>query len=190
MLPAGFSVCRQLLLTHRSVTQKGTVLRRIWPGRGVEQVMQNTQAVRLRGPGKRLADLPDGPRGAGLLTDRAPRAVQTGARDLGFTPIVQLIGPLDDTVSDDLASNLLRVLSEGLSNAIRHSGAKNISISLTASQNKVELLIIDDGCGFRNPERISGLANMEQRAASVGGTFSIDSPPRYGTRLCWTAPTT
>ncbi|WP_331712759.1 sensor histidine kinase [Arthrobacter sp. U41] len=137
-----------------------------------------------------IYSLQDGEGGAGLLTDRALRAVQAGARDLGFTPTVQLIGPLDDNVSEELALHLLRVLSEGLSNAIRHSGAKNISISLTASQDNVELLITDDGCGFQNPERISGLANMEQRAASLGGTFNIDSPPGHGTRLCWTAPTT
>jgi two-component system sensor histidine kinase DevS len=137
-----------------------------------------------------IYSLQDGEGGAGLLTDRALRAVQAGARDLGFTPTVQLTGPLDDTVSEELASHLLRVLSEGLSNAIRHSGAKNISISLTASPDDVELVITDDGCGFENPARISGLANMEQRAASLGGTFRIDSTPGHGTRLCWTAPTT
>ncbi|WP_306376508.1 GAF domain-containing sensor histidine kinase [Arthrobacter sp. TB 26] len=137
-----------------------------------------------------IYSLQDGQAGAGLLTDRALRAVQAGARDLGFTPTVQLTGPLDDTVSEELTSHLLRVLSEGLSNAIRHSGAKNISISLTASQDNVELLITDDGCGFQNPARISGLANMEQRAASLGGNFNIDSTPGHGTRLCWTAPTT
>ncbi|WP_367400678.1 GAF domain-containing sensor histidine kinase [Arthrobacter sp. PsM3] len=137
-----------------------------------------------------IYSLQDGQDGAGLLTDRALRAVQAGARDLGFTPTVQLTGPLDDTVSEELAAHLLRVLSEGLSNSIRHSGAKNISISLTAGQDNVELLITDDGRGFENPARISGLANMEQRAASLGGTFSIDSPPGHGTRLCWTAPTT
>jgi two-component system sensor histidine kinase DevS len=137
-----------------------------------------------------IYSLQDGEGGAGLLTDRALRAVQAGARDLGFTPTVQLTGPLDDTVSEELASHLLRVLSEGLSNAIRHSGAKNISISLTASPDDVELVITDDGCGFENPARISGLANMEQRAASLGGTFRTDSTPGHGTRLCWTAPTT
>jgi two-component system sensor histidine kinase DevS len=31
---------------------------------------------------------------------------------------------------------------------------------------------------------------MEQRAASLGGSCSIDSAPGHGTRLCWTAPTT
>lgn len=136
-----------------------------------------------------IYSLQNGPSGTGLLTDRALRTVQAGARDLGFTPTVQLIGPLDDTVSDDLASHLLRVLSEGLSNAIRHSGAENISICLTASQDKVELLITDDGCGFESPGRISGLANMEQRAASLGGAFAVDSRPGHGTRLSWTAPT-
>lgn len=136
-----------------------------------------------------IYSLQDGQGGQELLTGRVLRTIQEGARNAGFTPKVQLIGPVDDAVPDDIASHLLPVLSEGLSNAIRHSGAKNISVCLTAGQGQVELLITDDGCGFENPARISGLANMEQRAASLGGSCTIDSTPDGGTRLIWSAPT-
>jgi two-component system sensor histidine kinase DevS len=137
-----------------------------------------------------LQDGQDGQGGKELLTGRVLRTIQEGARNAGFTPKVQLIGPVDDAVPDDIASHLLPVLSEGLSNAIRHSGAKHVSVCLTAGQGQVELLITDDGCGFENPARISGLANMEQRAASLGGCCTIDSTPGRGTRLIWTAPAT
>lgn len=137
-----------------------------------------------------IYSLQDGQGGQELLAGRVLRTIQEGARNAGFTPKVQLIGPVDDAVTDDIASRLLPVLSEGLSNAIRHSGAKNISVCLMAGQGQVELVITDDGCGFENPTRISGLANMEQRAASLGGSCTIDSTPGRGTRLIWTAPAT
>jgi two-component system, NarL family, sensor histidine kinase DevS len=122
------------------------------------------------------------------LTGRVLRAVQEGARNVGFTPRVVFSGPLDESVSEDLASHLLSVLSEGLSNAIRHSSADEIHVSLSAGQGHVELLISDNGRGFENPERISGLANMRDRAASVGGSCTVDSVAGQGTRLTWVAP--
>jgi len=91
---------------------------------------------------------------------------------------------------DAVVEHLLPVLSEGLSNAVRHSGANEIDISLTARPDRVELRIVDNGCGFENPARISGIANMKHRATALGGQCSIQSTPGHGTRLTWTAPST
>lgn len=125
-----------------------------------------------------------------LLSERVLRAVQDGARDGEFTPKVQLSGPVDEVVSEAVLEQLLPVLSEGLSNAVRHSGADEICISLTARDDAVELLIADNGRGFENPDRVSGLENMRRRAAALGGHCSIESAPGGGTRLLWSAPTT
>lgn len=124
-----------------------------------------------------------------LLTTRIFRSLQEGALSADFLPEIQLTGPVDQTVPEEVARHLLPVLSEGLSNAIRHSGADQISVSLAARKGIVELTIVDNGGGFENPERVSGLANMEERAASLGGSCTIDSAPGRGTRLIWTAPT-
>ncbi|WP_087872575.1 GAF domain-containing sensor histidine kinase [Arthrobacter globiformis] len=122
------------------------------------------------------------------LTARVLRTVQESTRNAGFTPRVVFSGPVDEAVSEDLASHLLPVLSEGLSNAVRHSGADHIDVTLSADQRQLELLISDNGRGFQTPERVSGLANMRHRAATAGGTCTVDSTPGQGTRLTWTAP--
>jgi signal transduction histidine kinase len=49
--------------------------------------------------------------------------------------------------------------------------------------------VIDDGCGIpKDNQRRSGLANMQRRAAEVGGDCTITAAPHGGTRVCWTAP--
>ena len=50
------------------------------------------------------------------------------------------------------------------------------------------LLVRDNGVGIKETGRRSGLANMQRRAAQVGGDCSITAAPEGGTRVCWTAP--
>jgi two-component system, NarL family, sensor histidine kinase DevS len=123
------------------------------------------------------------------LTGLVMRTVHEGIRNSDFSPKVHLTGPVDETVPDAVVEQLLPVLSEGLSNAVRHSGADEITISLTARADQVELQIADNGCGFENPARISGIANMEHRAAALGGRCVIESNPGHGTLVTWVAPT-
>ena len=124
-----------------------------------------------------------------LLTSRILRAVQDGARTIPFTPRLRLAGAIDSAVSETTAEHLLAVISEGLSNAIRHSGAGTIEISVAADADRLELVISDDGRGFSDPGHRSGLANMEHRAILLDGTLEISSAPEEGTRLRFSVPT-
>ncbi|MEE9095441.1 GAF domain-containing sensor histidine kinase [Pseudarthrobacter phenanthrenivorans] len=124
-----------------------------------------------------------------LLSGRVLRAVQEAANAAGFSPRIQLSGPVDDAVGDDVAEQLLRVLHESVSNAVRHSGSEDISVLLAAQEGEVVLTVRDHGRGFKDPERVSGLNNMKNRAAQVGGTCIIDSVPGKGTSVTWAAPT-
>jgi len=123
-----------------------------------------------------------------LLSGRVLRAVQEAANAAGFLPRIQLSGPVDDAVGDDVAEQLLRVLHESVSNAVRHSGSEDISIVLSAQEDEVVLTVRDNGCGFKDPERVSGLNNMRNRAERLGGSCVIDSTPGKGTSVTWTAP--
>jgi two-component system, NarL family, sensor histidine kinase DevS len=123
-----------------------------------------------------------------LLSGRVLRAVQEAANAAGFLPRVQLSGPVDDAVDDDVAEQLLPVLSESVSNAVRHSGSEDIYVHLSVQEGEVVLIVRDHGCGFANPGRISGLDNMQARASSLGGTCVVDSAPGKGTCVTWTAP--
>ncbi|MDQ0665340.1 two-component system sensor histidine kinase DevS [Arthrobacter ulcerisalmonis] len=123
-----------------------------------------------------------------LLSGRVLRAVQEAANAAGFLPRVQLSGPVDDVVNDDVAEQLLPVLSESVSNAVRHSGSEDIYVHLSVQDGDVVLTVRDNGCGFTNPDRISGLNNMKTRASRLGGSCVIDSAPGKGTSVTWAAP--
>lgn len=84
-----------------------------------------------------------------------------------------------------ISSNLYRITQEGLRNALKHSGAKNVSILLKMDDQGMELKIEDDGCGLPNNRSSKGLGMeiMRYRAASIGGTLNITSRSRAGTSI-------
>jgi signal transduction histidine kinase len=123
-----------------------------------------------------------------LLSSRVLQAVRTAAQSLRFVPRLTLTGPIDAIRDDDTASNILAVVTEGLSNAIRHSGADSIRVSVAVDEGFVCVAVRDDGTGFSVPSPGNGLTNMQHRANKLGGTFEVSSSPETGTALRWTAP--
>lgn len=121
------------------------------------------------------------------LTGRILKVVEENSRGYSTAPKVSFAGPVDDGVGESVAGHLLSVLSEGLSNAARHSGADDISVTVTCREEAVELVITDNGSGFVEPAHVSGLANMRHRAELLDGDCTIDSSPGNGTRICWSA---
>ena len=124
----------------------------------------------------------------GTLSSRILAVIKDGAQSLPFAPRIRLSGPIDAPLADELGSSLLAVISEGLSNAARHSEASAIDISVDARKDRIKLVIADNGCGFSTPTRRSGLDNLEERAVLLGGKFSVHSAPGEGTKLRWSAP--
>jgi two-component system, NarL family, sensor histidine kinase UhpB len=84
---------------------------------------------------------------------------------------------------------VLRILQEAVTNAMRHSGARRITVkSLAPAGGPIRIAISDDGTGL--PEgyrRGRGLTSMETRARNLGGALTIDSGPG-GTRLSLEVP--
>ena len=124
----------------------------------------------------------------GTLSSRILTVIKEGAASLSYAPRIRLSGPIDAPLADDLSSSLLAVISEGLSNAARHSQASAIDISVDADTDRIKLVIADNGCGFIKPIRRSGLDNLKERATLLGGKFSVRSVLGEGTRLRWSAP--
>jgi two-component system, NarL family, sensor histidine kinase DevS len=124
---------------------------------------------------------------AGLRTEVLNLA--TGAAgQLGHQPAINLQGPIDTAISDEVASHLLAVLREALTNVARHARARSTVVDLTASDSELILCISDDGTGMSGSTRKSGLANLRRRAQALGGSFTISQPPGGGTSLEWRAP--
>jgi signal transduction histidine kinase len=109
----------------------------------------------------------------------------TEDRDIATT--LDMSGALT-VVPGELADHAEAVITEAVSNAVRHAGAGHLTIRICAA-DQLSVEIIDDGCGIpQDNQRRSGLANMGRRAAQVGGDCSITAVPDGGTRVCWTAP--
>jgi PAS domain S-box-containing protein len=80
-----------------------------------------------------------------------------------------------------VACHLYRIAQEAVQNALKHSRAKNISITLVRLGARLVLSIQDDGAGIspRRKKTGQGLANMETRARLIGGRLKI-RPRRTG----------
>lgn len=83
---------------------------------------------------------------------------------------------------------LLRVAQEALHNALRHSGAAHVDVSLTWQGRGARLRVSDDGRGFdpaevRRAGRHLGLVSMRDRADGVGGRLAVESAPGKGTMI-------
>jgi two-component system, NarL family, sensor histidine kinase DevS len=103
---------------------------------------------------------------------------------LGFAPTLRLDGPIDTGVPAEVAEHLLGALREALSNAARHAAASAVEVRVRA-QGDLSLTVTDNGVGIGSGDRRSGLANLEQRARSCGGSISIAPAHGGGTQLCW-----
>jgi signal transduction histidine kinase len=82
---------------------------------------------------------------------------------------------------------LFRIFQEGLNNALKHSGAKHLDIRLQYQPDLFNLTLEDDGNGFSpglpDGKIGSGLKNMANRAALIGGVATIVSAPGRGCQI-------
>jgi len=113
--------------------------------------------------------------------------VERAARTLTFRPEVHIDGPLQSRITDELAPELLAVLTEALSNVARHARASACEVEISAAHG-VLLCVTDDGGGMPAVVVESGLANMRHRAEQRGGHLTLTSDPGDGTTLAWWVP--
>jgi len=96
---------------------------------------------------------------------------------------------VDDVEGLDEATVALiwRVAQESVRNAIRHSGASNLTVAVQGDPIAVTLEVIDDGDGFdpqalRDPVHY-GLRGLQSLVADAGATLGVDSAPGRGTTV-------
>jgi PAS domain S-box-containing protein len=98
---------------------------------------------------------------------------------------------VNDEAGPDLKINLVRLLQEGISNAIKHSEATEVNINGAIVNQQMILSIWDNGKGFdtRNFKPGIGIYNMKNRVQVSHGEMDIHSEPGHGTLLEIRIPT-
>jgi PAS domain S-box-containing protein len=94
---------------------------------------------------------------------------------------------LPGSIAPEIALALLRVVQEGVHNAVKHSGGRKFQVELLGTPGEIQLTIRDFGVGF-DPEQAMkgeglGLMSMTERILPFNGTLSILSRPKQGTEL-------
>jgi signal transduction histidine kinase len=130
--------------------------------------------------------------------------------DLGLVPAIQFLADgvskrakqtitvhssLKDRLPAPVETAVYRIVQEALTNAAKHSHARNVHIQLDRSDDHVECSIRDDGTGFsfasvlaRKTNKGLGLLGIQERLSAIGGTLHIESPPNEGTTLLINLP--
>ena len=89
---------------------------------------------------------------------------------------------------DGAALQIYRIAQEALNNAVKHSGGKNIVISIEQKGEQICLTVADDGKGFLKRRRSKGLGIhlMHYRTKLLGGNLKVETGKRGGTivRVC------
>jgi signal transduction histidine kinase len=91
-----------------------------------------------------------------------------------------------DRLAPVLENAIYRVVQEALTNACRHSGAKEVHVELVQHGDQIRVEVRDRGHGFSAEdvgEGRFGLAGIRQRARLLGGTAIIESEVGAGTRV-------
>jgi len=98
---------------------------------------------------------------------------------------LRLRGALDD-LPREIVPDLVAVVRELVSNAVRHAAAQRVTVSVDVD-DEVRVVVTDDGCGLPEVHARSGLANLADRAERRGGRLLVSSGPA-GTEVRWTVP--
>jgi signal transduction histidine kinase len=98
------------------------------------------------------------------------------------------------SLDPDVEHQVLRILQEAVTNALRHAQASRVVVTLAVSDGALVARVADDGVGFDPSARVLrarrlGLTSMQDRADALGGTLAIDSAPGRGTAVELRVPT-
>jgi signal transduction histidine kinase len=91
---------------------------------------------------------------------------------------------LQTVLSQQIIRAIHRIVQEALTNICKHAQATTVEIHLRTTSTHVCLSVKDNGQGFlTDTPRGFGLQGMQERAAALGGNFSIDSKPQNGCQI-------
>jgi two-component system sensor histidine kinase UhpB len=120
----------------------------------------------------------------------ALRQLASEFQDVTGIAVVLALSPLGKLPSQEAGIALYRIAQEALTNVAKHSGAASVSVGLGVERDRIELIIVDDGCGFDPSQSVGGLGllGMKERVAMLAGDFTVESRPGEGARVSVCVP--
>jgi signal transduction histidine kinase/integral membrane sensor domain MASE1 len=105
---------------------------------------------------------------------------------------VEVVGPAERLpVAPHIEEQLYRLIQEALNNVVKHAHTHSARVAIETGCDDITVTIRDEGDGFDpaapRPGHV-GLASMAERAAGLGGLFSVASRPGEGTTVTVSVP--
>ena len=116
-----------------------------------------------------------------LLSDRGLRPALEALA--GRAPFVVDLDVTDERFGHALEVAVYYLVSEALTNAAKHSGAREVATTVRREGDCIVARIADDGRGGADATGGTGLRGLADRVAALGGRLEIDSPPGGGTAV-------
>ena len=119
------------------------------------------------------------------LEQALARFVAQFARQTGIETRYDVSGPID-TIRDDYAIHVYRIVQEALGNVGRHSASREAWVRLRGGDEWLEIEVEDRGVGMAaevtklRPDRGMGLVSMRERAELMGGQLALSQPAGGG----------
>jgi PAS domain S-box-containing protein len=99
---------------------------------------------------------------------------------------VQYSGPLS-VLDDSLAEQAEAVIEQAISHMARHADATKLRVSIQVA-DALSIDIVDNGKRDADEVGTEQFGDLQQRAGTLGGTFTVEALAEGGTRLRWSAP--
>jgi signal transduction histidine kinase len=178
-------VAHTMAMVHQSL-QLYEVLRKTDPEKAAEKLelakrMTKEAMEKTRGLSEALRATESGEKLGVALSELLRETVPPG-----MDRKLRVVGD-EAAVSDDVREQLFIVLREAVRNAVSHSGADKVTVTISIEEKRIAGIVKDDGRGFDHdnskPRERGGLAHMAERASLLGGECSIEAAPGDGTRV-------
>jgi signal transduction histidine kinase/CHASE3 domain sensor protein len=123
-----------------------------------------------------------------------PSTLARGGLRAGVEAVVARMSlPVDLDIGDErfppgVEATAYFVVSEALTNVVKHSGATRAQVGAWVSEGVLRVEIRDDGKGGAVPGGGSGLVGLRDRVAALAGDLEIESPRGGGTRVIMRLP--
>jgi len=97
-------------------------------------------------------------------------------------------------ITENTALMIYRVIQEAVQNVLKHASATKLDVSMICENNEVDVIIEDNGVGFKTGAEAvvsgNGLGNIRSRIAFLNGKLDIDSTVGNGTIIAFYVPLT